>query len=577
MKKDSSTSVEAAALRQRAAEHPQAKAPERRQQSGDETRRLLHELQVRQIEIEMQNAELQRTREEFELSRNKYAELYELAPVGYFTFDPQGMIREVNLTGARLLGTDRQALVNKSFCSFIPDADGRKLFTDHLQSVLPGEGPQRCELKLTVADGTTICGQIQSISVAAADHMDGYLLCSLVDDTQAKLLETEIRNAREYAENIVETVRAPLVVLDCELKILTANLSFYDTFKVTPEETIGHCICALGDGQWDIPGLRVLFEDILPKKTVFNGYEVEHDFPGIGRKIILLNARQIFRGKIGSHIILLGMEDVTERRRAEERLNEKNKEIEELNGSLEIRIVRAVDELRQKDKMLILHDRLGIMGEMIDNLAHQWSEPLNSLGQIVQQVPLYYDSGEFREFFKENAAKAMELIQKMSETIEEFRDSFRPDKKTVPFSVYQLITRTLCLVEKSFQGQHIGIDLRHEGDPTATGYPNEYSQVLLNILMNARDALVAQEVDGALISIDCFAEEGRSIVTIGDNAGGIPGEILERIFDPYFTTKGPDKGTGIGLFMSKSIIEKNMGGRLTVSNTGSGALFRVEV
>lgn len=135
-----------------------------------------------------------------------------------------------------------------------------------------------------------------------------------------KQLETEIQDAREYAENIVETVREPLVVLDADLKILTANHSFYTTFKVTPGETIGNFIYDLGNRQWDIPRLRVLFEEILPHDTVINGYEVEHDFQDIGRKIMLLNARQIFRKKIGSHIILLAMEDITVRKEIEVKL-----------------------------------------------------------------------------------------------------------------------------------------------------------------------------------------------------------------------------------------------------------------
>ena len=135
-------------------------------------------------------------------------------------------------------------------------------------------------------------------------------------------LESGIQEAREYAENIVETVREPLVVLSFDLKILTANNSFYDTFQVTPEETIGHFIYDLGNRQWDIPKLRVLFEEILPHDTVLNGYEVEHDFLDIGRKIMLLNAREIFREKAGSRVILLAMEDITERKLAEERFGE---------------------------------------------------------------------------------------------------------------------------------------------------------------------------------------------------------------------------------------------------------------
>jgi diguanylate cyclase (GGDEF)-like protein/PAS domain S-box-containing protein len=141
---------------------------------------------------------------------------------------------------------------------------------------------------------------------------------TIQDITERKRLETENQDAREYAENIVETVREPLVVLGSDLKILTANHSFYDTFKVTPEETIGNFIYNLGNRQWDIPKLRVLFEEILPLETVFNGYEVEHDFLDIGRKVVLLNAREISRENIGSHIILLAMEDITERKRLEE-------------------------------------------------------------------------------------------------------------------------------------------------------------------------------------------------------------------------------------------------------------------
>ncbi|MDD2852751.1 MAG: ATP-binding protein [Desulfuromonadaceae bacterium] len=149
-------------------------------------------------------------------------------------------------------------------------------------------------------------------------EMQNHELKKIQEDLESS--QAEIKDAREYAENIVETVRKPLVVLDSNLKVITANLSFYDTFKVVPEETIGHYIYDLGSRQWDIPQLRVLFEEILPNHTSFNDYEVEHDFPGIGRKTILLNAREIYRKNVGSHIILLAMEDISERRLAEEAL-----------------------------------------------------------------------------------------------------------------------------------------------------------------------------------------------------------------------------------------------------------------
>lgn len=283
---------------------------------------LVQELEVYRIELEMQNAELRRSQAELEVSQSKYAELYDFAPVGNFTFDTRGLIREVNLAGAQLLGLERRLLGNKPFSHFIADAEGRALFANHLETVMHNQGMQRCEIRLNVQDGTVIHGQLQSVTMGRREGEDGYILSSIVDGTVAKQLETEIQDAREYAENIVETVREPLVVLNADLKILTANQSFYDTFKVTPAETIGNFIYDLGNRQWDIPRLRVLFEKILPHDTVFNSYEVEHDFQDIGRKIMLLNARQIFRKNIGSHIILLAIEDITARKLVEERISE---------------------------------------------------------------------------------------------------------------------------------------------------------------------------------------------------------------------------------------------------------------
>src|SRR4030066_1853028 len=146
--------------------------------------------------------------------------------------------------------------------------------------------------------------------------------------------EVAVREALRYAESIVETVREPLVVLNIDLEILSANRSFYNTFKVTPDETVGKFIYDLGDQQWDIPRLRTLFEDILPKNTRFDNFEVEHDFPIIGRKIMLLNACRIYRKDIGMQMILLAIEDITERRLREEELKKLSEELARSNTDL---------------------------------------------------------------------------------------------------------------------------------------------------------------------------------------------------------------------------------------------------
>jgi signal transduction histidine kinase len=240
--------------------------------------------------------------------------------------------------------------------------------------------------------------------------------------------------------------------------------------------------------------------------------------------------------------------------------------------------LRAMEALREKEQMLLQQSRQAAMGEMIGNIAHQWRQPLNALGLTIQQLLLFYDHGEFtREFLDKSVLQSMEIIKHMSLTIDDFRNYFRPDKEKVEFKVCDAMSNTLSLIEDSFKSQHISHEIVAMDDPVVYGYRNEFAQALLNILNNARDALKEREIIEPKVTITVCNEGGCAVITVADNAGGIPEEIMGKIFDPYFTTKGPQEGTGVGLFMSKTIIEKNMGGKLAARNTGVGAEFRIEV
>ena len=258
-----------------------------------------------------------------------------------------------------------------------------------------------------------------------------------------------------------------------------------------------------------------------------------------------------------------------------------NEELQETYHELEMETaerIRAMEELREKDQMLIQQSRMAAMGEMLGNIAHQWRQPLNVLGLKVQEIGLSYELGGFsKELLDANIAKAMEILMHLSQTIDDFRDFTAPDKEKSLFRVDQVIAKTVSLIEESFREKGITIEVSTSGEPQINGYPNEYAQVLLNILMNARDAFLEQGTNDARITVRSWTEDGRPVVTITDNAGGIKEDIMDKIFDAYFTTKELGKGTGIGLFMSKTIIEKNMGGRLTVRNVEGGAEFRIEV
>lgn len=271
-------------------------------------------------------------------------------------------------------------------------------------------------------------------------------------------------------------------------------------------------------------------------------------------------------------------QDVTEKRRHEEQLEAQQIQLEEINSSLESRIAETVAELRQKDNIIIQQSRLSSMSEMISNIAHQWRQPLNNIGLIVQSLQLAFKSNELTvQELDEDIADTMRVLQQISETIDDFRNFFSCEDEATPFVLNELVSRALSFISPSFKSKGIRIELVEQPDVTVEGYPNAFVQAILNILLNARDALMEHKVENPLVSINIFKDNGHCVVTIHDNGGGIDEDVLPKIFDPYFTTKGQKTGTGIGLYMAKMIVEKNMNGHLTARNLNHGAEFKIEI
>jgi C4-dicarboxylate-specific signal transduction histidine kinase len=269
-------------------------------------------------------------------------------------------------------------------------------------------------------------------------------------------------------------------------------------------------------------------------------------------------------------------EEVTDRQLAQEELAVKQQELEALNQSLEERINDSLLELRRKDQLLIQQGRLAAMGEMINNIAHQWRQPLNNVGLLVQSLQISFKDGSLTaEELDKEVASTMAIISHMSHTIDDFRNFFRSDKEKHDFIINNAVHKALDFIEASLVNSHIQVTVAVDENVTACGYQNEYAQVLLNILGNARDVLLTNKITDPCITICISSEKGRSLVTIRDNGGGIAEDVLPKIFDPYFTTKFQSQGTGIGLYMSKAIIEQNMDGSLTACNVDAGAEFKI--
>jgi two-component system CheB/CheR fusion protein len=278
----------------------------------------------------------------------------------------------------------------------------------------------------------------------------------------------------------------------------------------------------------------------------------------------------------GRRYAVIAHENITVRKQMEEELSRNKDQLEKLNRSLEKRIDEAVSELRMKDQLLINQSRRAALGEMIAHIAHQWRQPLNGLSLLLADMEGAQKAGELTsDYLSNSVAECTMLIQKMSTTIDDFRDFFRPDKEKVPFSARQQINVALSLVAPEFR--KCGIDIRFDAprDVTLLGFPNEFSQVLLNLISNAREAVCSRDSDKGMIEIELKENNGQGGVVVRDNGGGIPNEILSRIFEPYFSTK--THGTGIGLSMSKMIIERNMGGSIEARNIEGGSEFLVTI
>lgn len=267
-------------------------------------------------------------------------------------------------------------------------------------------------------------------------------------------------------------------------------------------------------------------------------------------------------------------QEIAERQQAQELLAHKQKQLELLNQSLQERVDAAVAELRAKDQVLISQSRQAAMGEMIGNIAHQWRQPLNALSMLIANLQFARrDNDLSEEYMNEAAATANRLIQKMSTTINDFRNFFRPEKEMENFSALQQVDQAVQLVGAAFNSSNITLSIDAGEDCILQGFPNEYSQVLLNLFINAKEAIVATGATPGSIVVTVSAADGMGVVKVSDNGGGIPDDVIGKIFEPYFSTK--NMGTGIGLYMSKMIIERNMNGTITVCNRGQGCEFTV--
>lgn len=259
-------------------------------------------------------------------------------------------------------------------------------------------------------------------------------------------------------------------------------------------------------------------------------------------------------------------------------VTETSKELEEMNLLLQERVAKEVEKNRQKDKAMLHQSKLAQMGEMMSMIAHQWRQPLSAIGSLSQALTLKATLGSLQNnTVMEFAQTITEHTQYLSTTIDDFREFFRPKKEKKDTNYTEIIESVLKIIESSIVTKNIQLVKDFQTDAPFYSYPNEIKQVVLNLIKNAEDALLENNVANPCIIISTYQQEEYAILEVRDNAGGVPPHLCEKIFEPYFSTKLEKNGTGLGLYMSKTIIEEHCGGRLRVLNTDEGASFQIAI
>lgn len=397
-------------------------------------------------------------------------------------------------------------------------------------------------------------------------------------------MEESLRESLNFTQSIVDTVRQPLLVLDPDLRVVSANPAFYRTFKVNPQETEGKFLYELGNRQWDIPRLRQLLEEIIPLNTLFDDFEVEHEFPDVGRKTMLLNARRLPGSGTRPEMILLALEDITERKKAQAALRKAYEELEhrveartrelalanqELQREIEER-QRAEELLRQKAQELARSN--ADLEQFAYLVSHDLQEPLHVASGFLQLLARRYRS-KLDAKGKEFIDCALDSLSRMEQLIKDILDYSRVTTRGKEFekvdtnAVLAQVLKDLSLTIKEKQAS-----ITYETLPEVVADKSQLARVFQNLIGNA---LKFSGDQSPRVHVGARSTDGGYLFWVQDQGIGIDPKHCESIFLMFQRLHSREEypGTGIGLAICKKIVERH-GGRIWVESTpGRGSTF----
>jgi len=422
-------------------------------------------------------------------------------------------------------------------------------------TLLISRAGKECAIADTCAPIRNHTGQVIGAVLVFRDVTERVEIETGLEMTRKELaiIRKTAEEASEFAESIINTVREPLIALDQELRVVSVSRSFYEVFKVKPEETVSQLIYDLGNKQWDIPKLRELLETILPQKATFDNYEVEHEFTTIGKRIMLLNARQIQRVWGKERVILLAIEDITERRGIENGLEKAHQEL-----------IKLASELKRTAQ---------VKSEFLANMSHELRTPLNSIN-VFSEVLYDETFGPLNEKQKKYVNNVLTSGKHLLLLINQILDMAKVESGKMSMALSNLPLKSLLneislLVADIISKKKLQMLLEIAEDlPNIEADELKVKEVIYNLLSNA----VKFTPEGGKIGMRAKKKTDSEIeVVVWDKGIGIASENMEKIFEGFFRVDTPysrvTEGTGLGLPLSKKLVELH-GGTLSLESEG---------
>jgi len=486
-----------------------------------------------------------------------YKQLFDKLPVAIFVADiDTGNIVDANDKACKLINRTYNEVISLHQSDLHPkvaEVETTNNFKRDIQALQNGEEVSDVENIVVDSNNNKIPVEISPTLV----EVDGKtLIIGMFKDLRKRKQRESLLS---YYDKALEKSSSLLAFVDANYVYQSVNDAYCSIFSRSKEEIVGQTIAQIVGEEYFNSIMKPNFDDALLGKSI----DYESMLTINGNKLYLqVNYEPYY--SIDNEIIgvVINVVDLTRYKKFEQ-------------------------ENIKQENLLIQQSKMAAMGEMLENIAHQWRQPLSVISTCTSGIMLQKEFNTLTdEILNDSLKNIMNTTSYLSNTIDDFKNFFERDKQKINFNVNDLVDKTLDLVEMSFSSNDIEIIKEFKDEIEINNYKNELMQVLLNIINNAKDALLTNNKDlekRKLIYISLYQKDNNTVIDIMDNAGGIPKDIKEKIFEPYFTTKHQSQGTGIGLFMTQEIVKKHMEGEILVKNESFkveenkyfGALFRI--